>query len=147
MIINTVINNTQYEFEQHHDKWGYVHDNNMMADFIYDTLKEAISWAVYFETGKEVSPENIFIISTANNLHKKEHKHKKLSNRNSAHSTWAKHVKIRDKYTCLKCGYHGVDVHAHHILSYETHPQLRGEIDNGITLCKECHKKQHIQQE
>ncbi len=36
-----------------------------------------------------------------------------------------------------------VGVGAHHIKSFTKHPLLRFDINNGIAICKECHKKEH----
>lgn len=50
-----------------------------------------------------------------------------------------------DDWECQKCGKSGKDVslHCHHILGYAKHPQLGNDIENVITLCKECHKNIH----
>jgi hypothetical protein len=48
----------------------------------------------------------------------------------------------RDNYKCQICG----ETHrlqAHHIYPGSTHPMLSNDVDNGITLCKKCHKKVH----
>jgi len=54
---------------------------------------------------------------------------------------WAKTIKARD-CKCMKCGETN-DLHAHHIKPKSTHPELTLVIDNGITLCYRCHKKEH----
>lgn len=56
---------------------------------------------------------------------------------------WRKSVFERDHYTCAICGQVGGELNAHHIRPFATHEELRFDIDNGITLCKECHKKVH----
>ena len=57
------------------------------------------------------------------------------------HQAWAALVKDRDK-KCTECGsvYH---LHAHHIKQYKSHPELRNDVNNGITLCGNCHRKWH----
>ena len=63
--------------------------------------------------------------------------------RNILHSRWRKKVFIRDNFTCLMCGQVGGQLNAHHIKSYKLHKRLRYKVDNGITLCKACHKEIH----
>lgn len=52
---------------------------------------------------------------------------------------WRNKVYIRDDYTCQMCGQCGGDKNAHHIMSYKDYPELRFEIENGLTLCYNCH--------
>lgn len=53
---------------------------------------------------------------------------------------WRMQVFVRDNFTCQKCAYgKGGKLVAHHIISYKTHPNLRLEVSNGITLCRRCH--------
>jgi len=56
---------------------------------------------------------------------------------------WRTFIFTKDKYTCQKCGRLGGELEAHHILPYSMYPDKVLDKDNGITLCKECHKKFH----
>jgi hypothetical protein len=56
---------------------------------------------------------------------------------------WREAVFARDNWTCMECQIRGRDLHAHHIQDFADHPELRFAIDNGKTLCKECHIKVH----
>jgi hypothetical protein len=61
---------------------------------------------------------------------------------------WRKAVFERDNYTCIWCGKKFIKgitgkvvLHADHIKSFALFPELRFAIDNGRTLCIDCHKK------
>lgn len=74
---------------------------------------------------------------------------------NSKYEEWRLMVFGRDNFTCQDCGQRGVYLEAHHIKSFSSIIQkyeittieeaLRCEelwnINNGRTLCKDCHKK------
>lgn len=64
-------------------------------------------------------------------------------NRGGSHHKWVNAIVSRDKATCQHCGATGVELHAHHIKSYKDFPDLRFDVDNGITLCFKCHWNLH----
>ena len=54
---------------------------------------------------------------------------------------WRTAVFTRDNFTCIWCGQCGGRLEADHIKPWILYPELRYAIDNGRTLCKECHSK------
>jgi hypothetical protein len=55
---------------------------------------------------------------------------------------WTKKVFERDNHKCKQC-FSTYRLHAHHIKFWKEHPELRLDLDNGITLCNSCHSKLH----
>jgi hypothetical protein len=62
---------------------------------------------------------------------------------NKEYIDWRKSVFERDLYTCQKCKVRGGSLEAHHIKLFKDYIELRYEINNGMTLCKKCHKQTH----
>jgi hypothetical protein len=54
---------------------------------------------------------------------------------------WRNSIFKRDNWTCQECKVKGGRLEAHHKKPFKKFPELRFELSNGITLCKECHKK------
>jgi|GEM_PF-1668783 hypothetical protein len=55
---------------------------------------------------------------------------------------WIRDILKRDDYKCVDCG-SLENIQAHHILHWAEYPELRIDMDNGISLCGGCHHKQH----
>lgn len=103
---------------------------------------EAIS---IFRKRKFCSPEcakhgQIRLAGKAHPLFKENSRRK---DRRGKHGAWARAVISRDKATCQRCGARGVELHAHHIKPFHSHPEHRWDLDNGQTLCYRCHWTEH----
>ena len=61
------------------------------------------------------------------------------------YNDWRKEVFERDNYTCQCCGKKGGNLNAHHIYGYAEYKDLRTDVDNGVILCEDCHKRYHKQ--
>lgn len=67
---------------------------------------------------------------------------------NSLYKNWVSRIKKRDRWTCKinnqDCsGYCEV----HHILSWSAYPELRYEVNNGITLCQGHHPRKRADEQ
>ena len=64
----------------------------------------------------------------------------------SEYSIWRKAIFERDNYICQDCGDKSkkgnrIELQAHHIKRIADYPDLAYDINNGKTLCIDCHKK------
>lgn len=77
-------------------------------------------------------------ISTENELIRKSAKYK----------DWRRKIFVRDDFTCTECGVRSskelrIELNAHHIKKFFECPDHRFDVDNGTTLCIDCHKLEH----
>lgn len=65
-----------------------------------------------------------------------------------AYKEWRKQVWLRDNFKC-KIGNPDClgRIEAHHILPWAEHPELRYEINNGITLCHHHHPRKRVDEQ
>jgi 5-methylcytosine-specific restriction endonuclease McrA len=56
---------------------------------------------------------------------------------------WRSQVYKKDNYTCQHCSAQGNYLNAHHINGYNWYEAGRFDVNNGATLCRECHKLFH----
>jgi len=89
-----------------------------------------------FQRGNHYSPETEFKELVPGGVSTEE----MLLRASPEYNQWRKAVYKRDDYTCQQCGDRGVRLEAHHIKPFATHPELRFDVGNGITLCKSCHR-------
>lgn len=54
---------------------------------------------------------------------------------------WRTRVFERDDYTCQMCSVRGGKLEADHIKQFAFYPDVRFDVDNGRTLCHDCHIK------
>jgi Pyruvate/2-oxoacid:ferredoxin oxidoreductase delta subunit len=70
-------------------------------------------------------------------------KYKKQGDRSTPeYRKWRLAVFTRDCFTCQICTVYlgGGNLEAHHLKSYADYPELRYDVDNGITLCHYHHQ-------
>ena len=62
-----------------------------------------------------------------------------LQRKSPEYQKWRDLVYEKDDYTCQCCGQRGGRLTAHHLLDFASYPDLRFAVDNGITMCFDCH--------
>lgn len=56
---------------------------------------------------------------------------------------WVVFCKKRDNYTCVRCKQKKKKLNIHHIKNYSEFEELRVDVNNWVTFCKECHIEFH----
>lgn len=59
------------------------------------------------------------------------------------YAVWRTTVFERDNYNCKACKLSKKEINAHHIECFHGNVELRFVVENGITLCKDCHDLFH----
>src|SRR3990170_6281852 len=78
-----------------------------------------------------------------NDISEDERKRNRRFNRTEKEKIWSRSILERDNFMCNVCNKVGGILHAHHLYGWANYPNLRFNVDNGITLCKDCHNKFH----
>ena len=74
----------------------------------------------------------------------KEEKHDRKVYYTREWKEWRRLILERDDYICQMCGETEGRITAHHILPKRDYPKLIFNVDNGITLCLDCHSEVHF---
>lgn len=70
---------------------------------------------------------------------------KKSRNGTLGYASWRRNVIARDHNSCVVCWDIETKLVVHHLNSFSVHKDERVDLDNGVTLCKNCHKDFHAQ--
>jgi hypothetical protein len=101
---------------------------NQVLHYLVDDLNRRFEWKPKTVILKQINKKTIRPKSTK-------------QQRGFNQVAWSTLVRLRDgKCTECKSVY---DLHAHHIKSFKDNEELRYDVNNGVTLCSQCHRKWH----
>lgn len=75
------------------------------------------------------------------NWHNGSSSKSRLIRESPEYKEWRRAVFERDNYKCVECGIHNNKLAPDHIKPFAIFEDLRFDINNGKTLCQECHRK------
>jgi hypothetical protein len=100
-----------------------VHRGRVFSDIHRRNLSQALQGQSNWNWKGGISPENNRIRSSIE------------------YKEWRRAVFQRDDYRCFDCGERGGNLEADHIYPFALYPRLRFQLENGRTLCVNCHKR------
>ena len=68
----------------------------------------------------------------------------RVNGRGNDHRVWSHRILSRDNYTCKICGKSpSGNLNAHHLNGWNKFTEQRFDLENGVTLCTDCHNEFH----
>lgn len=105
-----------------------IENSTQVLNYLIDDLNRVFGW----------NPKTVIL----KQINKKSIKPKSIKKQRGFNQVaWSTLVRLRDK-KCMQCK-SVYDLHAHHIKSFKDNEELRYDVNNGITLCGQCHRKWH----
>jgi 5-methylcytosine-specific restriction endonuclease McrA len=74
-------------------------------------------------------------------LSARDRAHLRVRGYTPGYNNWSRAVRARDHDICVVCD--GPGELAHHLNGYRSFPEQRADLDNGVTLCSNCHTAFH----
>ena len=138
----------QHKIKQYYiDNFGVTH--NMQIEEVREKSKQTCidRYGVEYYVEKL---KGLYIGSNSPNWKGDAVLHERTERRSPEYMAWRKNVFNRDLYTCQCCGARNgngkyIRLEAHHIFNWNDNKELRYKIDNGTTLCQDCHIDFHRQ--
>jgi len=118
----------------------YEPPENLRTSIVTEALQSLVDWINQYNGVERGRKRDGFIVLKEIKKYKPPMKSSQKS-RGYLQMACATMVKNRDK-RCTNCG-NSNDLHAHHIKSFKDYPELRYDVNNGVTLCAICHRHHH----
>lgn len=112
---------------------GYISEREFLEAEYYAFMPERLKATVYNGEIYVAELKGKYDFEKTNSDYRQDHRYKE----------WRREVFERDNFTCQICGQVGKTLNAHHIKTFKDYPNLRFDVNNGITLCEKCHKDLH----
>jgi 5-methylcytosine-specific restriction endonuclease McrA len=129
---------TPYEFAPHSEKQVWLTCPNGKHDDYLQRIHNAVN---YNFTCRQCENERAGLQKRGANNHLWRggiNRQNDILRKRFEYKTWRTKVYQRDGYTCQCCGKQG-KLNAHHLYSFASYEELRYDVNNGITLCIDCH--------
>ena len=154
-LFDLVADKSAYDFLKKETNFDYKRDfYAQVSGYYVDTIKELNDFTQYAKTidpiynerpAVELRPKSrwlsIYDNRKALSKNKPEAKQQNRNDETPGYNDWRNGVLTRDQ-VCQCCG-HDEKLEAHHLFGYKENQDLATNINNGVTLCKFCHKKYH----
>ena len=126
--------------KQWYGRLSAVCDCGVSKDYFVSELKESGETFSCGCLNREISRSRVGELSASWNPALTDEE--RIKRRNNYTKSWASAVKKRDNFTCQVCGSTEKPV-AHHLNSYASAKDRRYDIENGVTMCRDCHTDFH----
>ena len=155
-LFDLVADKSAYDFLKTESNFDYHRDFfTQVSRYYVDTVEELNEFTEYARrvdpiynemAAAELRPKSrwLSIYDNRKSVLKRNKSKIKPQNRNDktpGYNAWRNQVISRDQ-VCQCCG-HDDKLEAHHLFGYKENQDLATNINNGVTLCKFCHKKYH----
>ena len=97
-------------------------------------------------TKEHIEKNRIALMKHYDKIGRKDYKRYYHFSSTTRYKQWRTSVFERDKFTCQLCGLVGVKLQAHHIYRWAEHSDKRYDLNNGITVCVQCHPRKKQQE-
>lgn len=139
-----------FDFGEHYDdgirsyyKIKAICDCGVIKDYVAGVFRGVYNVSSCGCLHKEIVKARVGELSATWNPELSEEDRRRQNGREHEVKKWARAVKQRDSFTCQVCGSEEKLI-AHHLNNYADNPDLRYSLENGITLCRDCHTDFHV---